>query len=156
MTEDQLWKLLPVAVLIIQGLIGWGVWSLRAKFRTSKGCDAIRKEQAEKLDMKGLEAAKESRKQMKGIEDRLDAVEQRGLVLDTALANLPTVQNFHALAQSLEKLNGSLGREIEGLRGGQRAMEESVKSLGYSIDAVKHQVGLLMEHGLNGGNNGRS
>ncbi len=156
MTEDRLWRLLPVVVLIIQGLVGWGVWSLRAKFRTSKSCDTIHKEQAEKHEKKELEAAKESRIQMKDIEGRLDVVEQRGLVLDTAFSNLPTTQDFHVLAQSLEKLNGSLGREIEGLRGGQRAMEEGVKSLGHSIDAVRHQVELLTEHGLNGGNNGRS
>ena len=128
-TFDYISRFLPLVIILTQAVFAWVVWSLSKKFTTRHDCAECRKD----------------------IDERLEAVEQRGLVLDTALTNLPTVQDFHALAQSLEKLNGSLGREIEGLRGGQRAMEESVKSLGHSIDAVKHQVGLLMEHNLNGG-----
>lgn len=133
-----------LVIVLVQALFAWAVWSLSKKFTSQKACHEQREAQQKDCAACRLQ-----------IDSRLDAVEQRGLELNASLSNLPTVQDFHVLAQSLEKLNGSLGREIEGLRGGQRAMEEGVKSLGHSIDAVKHQVGLLMEHGLNGGNNGR-
>ena len=40
MSEDTLWRLLPVVLLGLQGLFGWALWSMGKKFRTCEACDA--------------------------------------------------------------------------------------------------------------------
>jgi hypothetical protein len=122
--EDWIWKLLPVAVLVVQGLFAWMTWSLSRKFVTCDSCQATRADYDKRL---GCVAAE------------LGGVAAEGKELRGCLLNLPTVKDLRDLAL-----------EIEGVRGGQEALRESVKSLGISIDRLDKPIQLLLEHHING------
>ena len=111
--EDWLWRLLPVALLIIQGLFVWGMWSMRKQFQTRESCDDA----------------------MAQVHKRVTCLEKK--VID--VEHLPSSKDF-----------ATLTREVAELRGGQRALEEGVKSLGISIDRLERPLNLLLEHSLGG------
>lgn len=151
MNWELVLKLVPVALVIIQGLFGWALWSLSKKFKSCEECKVHRDELAQAC----VDCSRE-------VDGRLDIVEQRSVRVDAALENLPRASDMHQLASALEKLSGTIGKDIEALRGGQKALdqavnglsarlEDSVKGLGVSIDGVRNQVTLLIENELNGG-----
>lgn len=126
---DWLREWWPVAVLAGQVFFAWVAWSMRKKFVTCDDCEKVRKDR----DAANKESTED-------FDDRMDVVERHSSTVDVLLKGLPTAKDIH-----------SLGREIEGLRGGQAALRESIKSLGISIDRLDKPLSLLMEHHINGG-----
>ena len=122
--EDLLWKLLPVGVLIVQGLFVWSMWSLRRNFVTCDSCQATRAEYE---------------KRQADYDKRLGCVAADGRELRASLDNLPKAKDLHEVA-----------KEVEAVRGGQEALRESVKSLAVSIDRLDKPIQLLLEHHING------
>ncbi|MHC1792026.1 DUF2730 family protein [Solidesulfovibrio sp.] len=71
---------------------------------------------------------------------RLGCVAAEGKELRGYLSNLATAKDLHELA-----------REVDGVRGGQEALRESVKSLGVSVDRLEKPLNLLLEYQINKG-----
>lgn len=82
--EDWVWKLLPVAVLIVQGLFAWGTWSLSRKFVT---CDVCKATHAT-------------------YDKQLAEVEADGKALRSNLAKLATKDDLHGVALQVRDLGG--------------------------------------------------
>lgn len=82
--EDWIWKLLPVVVLIVQGLFAWGTWSLSKKFVTCDSCKATHADYNE----------------------RLAEVKAEGKALRGSLAKLATTDDLHKVALQVKDLGG--------------------------------------------------
>lgn len=126
--ETWIWRLLPVVVLIAQGLGMWFLWSLSRQFVTCDTCAARRAE-----DEKSCAAKRAD------YEKRLGGIAAEGQELRASLATLATADDLNELAVKVEEVNG-----------GQKALCASVKALGISIDRLDKPIQLLLEHHING------
>ena len=134
--EDRLWKMLPVAVLVVQGLFVWVLWSLRRNFVSCDACAAARAAH----DKRQADHRAEYDKRQADYDKRLGCMAAESKELRTSLDSLPKAKDLHEVA-----------KEVEAVRGGLEAVKESVKSLGISIDRLDKPIQLLLEHHINGG-----
>jgi len=82
--EELIWKLLPIGVLVVQGLFVWGMWSLSKKFVTCDACKAVHAE----------------------YDKQLAAVMAEGRALQGSLGNLATTDDLHEVALQVKDLGG--------------------------------------------------
>lgn len=92
--EDWLWKMLPVAVLVVQGLFVWSMWSLRRNFMTCDACQGHRV----------------------GYDKRLADAEGEGQALRASLDNLPTAKDLHEVVKEVAAVGGGMEAARESVK----------------------------------------
>lgn len=86
MDWDTILRLIPVALMLVQGLFAWAVWSLTKRFVSTDSCTKCR----EKI---GAEVA---------------AMQSRQTALESTIRELPSKTELHELALTMKDLQGEL------------------------------------------------
>lgn len=123
MTEDLIWRWLPIVILVVQGLFAWAAWSMRKKFVSCEDCAKAQKNICVAVE-----------KDLQEVESKADG---RLKTLEHSVQGLASSDDIKVLM-----------REVGELRGGQMAMEEAVKGLGKSLDRIDGPLTLLIQHHL--------
>lgn len=93
----ELWRYLPVLVLVVQLLMGWVLWSLRKEFVAKKSCEECRE----------------------GISGNVAVLDKRMTRAEGVVENMPNAEVVHSLALLIEGLSGdvqALGKQVEGVK----------------------------------------
>lgn len=111
---NEITRLTPLAVLFIQGLFAWVLWTLRRAFvRGDEYLSHIEREQRQRQEHAARAAA---------LENRLLALEQR-------VSQLPDARALHDLASAVESLRGDIKAVDMRITGVDRLMLRLEKAL---------------------------
>lgn len=83
---DTILRLIPVALVLVQGLFAWGVWSLTKRFVTNEDCKKCRKK----------------------LEGDVAAMQTRQTAIESSIRELPSKTELHELALTMKDLHGEL------------------------------------------------
>ena len=83
---DTILRLIPVVLMVIQGLFAWAVWSLTKRFVTSDACEECRKK----------------------IGHEVAAMQSRQTSIESSIRELPSKTELHELALTMKDLQGEL------------------------------------------------
>ena len=121
---------LSLAIVCIQVIWGWLLWSLRKQFVSAE---------------EHVESRKQIDVRMDGIENKIDALTHRVDMMERDVRSLPTVaQKITELGISVERLRGEISGEIMSIRSSQDGQRDTSRR-------IEHQLTLLMENELRGG-----
>ena len=99
--EDDLFRWLPVDSIVVQAVMGWGLWSLKQQFVSRRECDDCRKETAKKVDK---------------ADDRINDI-------DSDVGKLPERHELTDLSSQIVSLTEKLGKLDGRLAGINRAVD---------------------------------
>ncbi|SHI60462.1 DUF2730 family protein [Halodesulfovibrio aestuarii] len=83
---DTILRLIPLALCIVQGLFGWGLWSLSKRFVSTDDCEKCRKKLGEDVA----------------------AMKSRQTAIESSIRELPSKTELHELALTMKDLQGEL------------------------------------------------
>lgn len=115
MISDDVANVLPIAVLVIQSLIAWVIWSMRHTFATKVDLDRHREETVKAVEAVRTERAEKTRELEASVNSIKGALEQ----LRDDLRKLPSSENMAQLGMKLTELHGDLkahSAELKGMR----------------------------------------
>lgn len=115
MISDDIKTLLPIAILLIQSLIAWVIWSMRNTFATKTDLKGHRDEIEKSIGVVRAERAEKTRELEGSVNEVKGALEQ----LRGDLRKLPSSGDVAALGLKLTELHGDLkahSAELKGMR----------------------------------------
>jgi Tfp pilus assembly protein PilO len=104
--------------LIIQGLLVWGLWSLRSSFVSRREFEASNEAMQKKL----IEEVRQSHLAAEAVSTKVDRFEVR-------LETMPSQKEVHDLTVSVEKLSGKVGAAVERLEAADRNQDRMERVL---------------------------
>ncbi len=104
--------------LVLQGVIGWVLWSLRSSFVSRSEFEASNAAMQNKL----IEEVRQSQSMAKAASTKVDRFEVR-------LEAMPSQKEVHDLTVSVEKLSGKVGAAVERLEAADRNQDRMERVL---------------------------